>query len=163
MALIVSLLGILKAGGAYLPLDPEYPLERREYMVQAAGAQLVLSEREESYGPEVQGGESATPTNRVGQRKPGPAQWGDNLAYVMFTSGSTGKPKGVCVSQANVLRLVHEPEYVRLDQQTVMLQLTANTFDAATFEIWGAVARWKARAVSGPGGERRGIGEADSS
>ena len=52
------------------------------------------------------------------------------------------------MSQANVLRLVHELEYVRLDQQTVMLQLTANTFDVATFEIWGAIARWKARAVS---------------
>jgi len=142
--LIVSLLGILKAGGTYLPLDPEYPLGRREYMLQTAGAQLVLSEQEEDYGAGVQVINLAHELEPLRQRsKANPARQsgGDNLAYVMYTSGSTGKPKGVCVSQANVLRLVHEPEYVRLDQNTVMLQLTANTFDVATFEIWGALLR----------------------
>jgi amino acid adenylation domain-containing protein len=122
-------------------LDPKYPQERREYMVQAAGAKLVLSEREESYGPEVRVVNLPLQQNEWSRENLGRRSGGDNLAYVMFTSGSTGKPKGVCVSQANVLRLVHEPEYVRLDQHTVMLQLTANTFDVATFEIWGALLR----------------------
>ncbi len=135
--LIVSLLGVLKAGGAYLPLDPEYPAGRREYMAAQAGAKLVLSELPE--------GLNEYSTANL-ERQSG----GNDLAYVMYTSGSTGLPKGIAVTQANVLRLVHEPQYVRLDQETVMLQLASNAFDAATFEIWGALLHG-ARLVLFPG------------
>ncbi len=124
--LIVSLLGILKAGGAYLPMDPDVPLSRREYMLTQASARLVLSAL-----PEQLHQRSKANVDRQSA--------GDNLAYVMYTSGSTGRPKGVCVTQANVLRLVHDPDYVKLDHNSTILQLTANTFDVATFEIWGAL------------------------
>jgi amino acid adenylation domain-containing protein len=124
--LIVSLLGIMKAGGAYLPMDPEFPLSRREYMIAQANAKLVLMEL-----PEHLHERSRQNLERQ--------SCGDNLAYVMYTSGSTGRPKGVCVTQANVLRLVHDPNYVRLDADSVILQVTASTFDVATFEIWGAL------------------------
>jgi amino acid adenylation domain-containing protein len=134
--LIVSLLGILKAGGAYLPLDPEYPAGRREYMAAQAGAKLVLSEL-----PDLAERSTANLAQQSG---------GDNLAYVMYTSGSTGLPKGIAVTQANVLRLVHEPEYVQLDHDSVVLQLASSAFDAATFEIWGALLNG-ARLVLFPG------------
>jgi amino acid adenylation domain-containing protein len=61
------------------------------------------------------------------------------LAYVAFTSGSTGEPKGVSVPHRAVIRLVHEPDYVRLGAGERMLRLSPLAFDASTLEIWGAL------------------------
>jgi amino acid adenylation domain-containing protein len=63
----------------------------------------------------------------------------DNLAYVMYTSGSSGKPKGVGVTHCNIIRLARNTNYVQIKSDDVFLQLAPVTFDAATFEIWGAL------------------------
>ena len=63
----------------------------------------------------------------------------DNLAYVIYTSGSTGTPKGVCVTHQNVVRLVHSSDYVSLTSSDVVAQLSNASFDAITFELWGAL------------------------
>jgi amino acid adenylation domain-containing protein len=63
----------------------------------------------------------------------------DNIAYVMYTSGSTGTPKGVLVSHRNIVRLVHNPNYVELTPGDVCLNAAPLSFDASTFEIWGAL------------------------
>ena len=62
-----------------------------------------------------------------------------NTAYVIYTSGSTGTPKGVVVSHQNVVRLVHQANYVDLTADDVFLHLAPLAFDASTFEIWGAL------------------------
>ena len=76
---IVALLAILKAGGVYLPLDPAYPRDRLDYMVEDAGAVMVLES--------IDGltGEAELPQ----QKDP------EKLAYIIYTSGTTGRPKGV--------------------------------------------------------------------
>jgi acyl-coenzyme A synthetase/AMP-(fatty) acid ligase/acyl carrier protein len=61
------------------------------------------------------------------------------VAYVIFTSGSTGKPKGVCVPHRAVNRLVVNCDYVKLGAEDVVAQISNCCFDAATFEIWGAL------------------------
>jgi non-ribosomal peptide synthetase component F len=63
----------------------------------------------------------------------------DDLAYVMYTSGSTGRPKGVMVPHRAVLRLAIGNDYATLDETEVLLQLAPLSFDASTFEIWGAL------------------------
>ena len=63
----------------------------------------------------------------------------DRCAYVMYTSGSTGTPKGVMVTHRGILRLVHEPKFVRIAPDDTLLQLAPIGFDASTLEIWGAL------------------------
>ena len=64
----------------------------------------------------------------------------DTLAYVMYTSGSTGMPKGVAVRHRGITRLVCNTNYVEIDTTDCVAQISNPAFDAATFEIWGALA-----------------------
>ena len=63
----------------------------------------------------------------------------DALAYIIYTSGSTGEPKGVMVPHRGVTRLVCGTDYVALDADDRVAQIANPSFDAATFEIWGAL------------------------
>jgi amino acid adenylation domain-containing protein len=63
----------------------------------------------------------------------------DYPAYLIYTSGSTGKPKGVCICHRNVARLVVNTNYADLGPHQVFLQFAPISFDASTFEIWGAL------------------------
>jgi amino acid adenylation domain-containing protein len=64
---------------------------------------------------------------------------GRDLAYVMYTSGSTGRPKGTCIEQRSITRLVLGADYVQLGRRDVVAHASNTSFDAATFEIWGAL------------------------
>ncbi|MEW6305684.1 MAG: amino acid adenylation domain-containing protein [Verrucomicrobiota bacterium] len=63
----------------------------------------------------------------------------DHLAYVIYTSGSTGRPKGVSIPRRAILRLLLNTDYVQLDPSDVIAQASNCSFDAATFEVWGAL------------------------
>ena len=104
--IIVAILGILKAGGAYMPVDPTYPKDRIEYMINAAKCgitvtygyletldikTILLDSFDFSYNP--------TPVENINSL--------EDLCYVIFTSGSTGNPKGVSISHQNVLNYCH--------------------------------------------------------
>ncbi|NEO20282.1 non-ribosomal peptide synthetase [Moorena sp. SIO4A5] len=82
---------------------------------------------------------SPTLETQAGTSLSGKSITADNLAYVMYTSGSTGKPKGVAVSHRGVVRLVVNSNYVNITAADTFLQLASIAFDAATFEIWGAL------------------------
>src|SRR5205823_5472020 len=62
-----------------------------------------------------------------------------SLAYIMYTSGSTGRPKGVAVPHRAINRLVLNTDYVQLGSTDRLAQISNISFDAATFEIWGAL------------------------
>ncbi|MDT7796769.1 MAG: hypothetical protein QOI78_202 [Actinomycetota bacterium] len=138
---VAALLGILQAGGHYLPLDPGYPAERLEYLLGDAGAAVVVTsaafaDRTAGWdGPKVLvENVTAAPASR-----PAAAIGPEDLAYVMYTSGSTGRPKGVRVPHRAVVRLVHETDYVRIGPGDRVAHSSSISFDAATFEIWGAL------------------------
>jgi amino acid adenylation domain-containing protein len=143
--MVVGMLGILKAGGAYVPLDPDYPRARLALMLEDTGAPVLLTQaRLEECLPEY-GGEricldsdwdriaGATPV------RPRNAASAQSLAYVIYTSGSTGQPKGVCVPHRAVNRLVINTDYVCLGPDDRIAQVANIAFDAATFEVWGAL------------------------
>lgn len=142
--MIVGILGILKAGGAYVPIDPNYPTERINFMIKDAQMVLLLTNS-------TLLGDDISSINRVYLDK----NWqtitqasqenlksetnSENLAYVIYTSGSTGKPKGVAVPQKAVSRLVLNANYLKIEASDKIAQIANLSFDAATFEIWGAL------------------------
>jgi amino acid adenylation domain-containing protein/non-ribosomal peptide synthase protein (TIGR01720 family) len=143
--LVIALLGILKAGGIYVPLDPSYPQERLAFMLTDARVPVLLTQAHlqaqlpptsarliclESEWPQIARQPSDTPINRAVAA---------NLAYVNYTSGSTGQPKGVCIPHQAVIRLVKATSYATFTASEVFLQFAPVSFDAATFELWGAL------------------------
>ncbi|SDG06443.1 amino acid adenylation domain-containing protein [Lentzea fradiae] len=134
---VVTALAVLKAGGAYLPLDPGYPVERLRALCADASAAVVVTDRQEDLGVELVDLSAMVLTCPAD--RPQRTITADDLAYVMYTSGSTGMPKGVGVSHRNVVRLVRDTEYVEFRPGDRVAQASTTTFDAATFEVWGAL------------------------
>lgn len=138
--MLVGLLAILAAGGAYLPLDPDFPTDRIDYMLRDSGTSLLLTEehlldRLPRELPEVvllAEDVSAYPVSAPDEPIT-PAQ----LAYVLYTSGSTGRPKGVEIthgSMVNFLRAMQRSPGLDIDDRVAAL--TTLSFDIAGLELW---------------------------
>ena len=143
--MIVSFLAILKAGGAYLPLDSSYPKSRIAFMIEDARVPVLLT-RQSMLDELAQQSVTSICVDSDwdviaahSQQNPSSSVTSDNLAYVIYTSGSTGKPKGVCISHKAINRLVLNVNYMELTPSDVVAQTANASFDAATFEIWGAL------------------------
>ncbi|WP_252088666.1 non-ribosomal peptide synthetase [Pseudomonas sp. MWU13-3659] len=142
MATIATLLAVLKVGASYLPLDPEYPTTRLRQLLDdarpalLAGAVMALENHAGLNLPALVIDDAPL---LQPPRQPLAPVAADALAYVMYTSGSTGQPKGVMIEQAGILRLVVGADYVDIGPGDVLGQLATLSFDAATFEIWGAL------------------------
>lgn len=153
--LAVGVWGILAAGSAYLPLSTDYPEDRLRYMISDSGVTTIVTDehlRERLAGIAPRGTTILTPSEAMGRTVMAiPAPSPTDLAYVIYTSGSTGRPKGVLIEHRSIvsqLRWLHTAGY--LDQDTVVLQKTPMSFDAAQWEIL-AVA-FGARVVMGAPG-----------
>ena len=142
---VAAMLAILKTGGAYVPLDPGHPKERLKLMIEDAGLKIIITHSAQLASlPRHMINPVAVDRDREQIARhvdddPTPAADGDSLAYVIYTSGSTGKPKGVCITHKAVNRLVKNTNYADLDADDVIAQTANMAFDAATFEIWGAL------------------------
>ncbi len=137
--MIIGIFGILKSGSAYLPIDPDYPQERIQYILSDSGAEMLLTDDDVCWGESMYS--SAT---NVGVRdvvhlhlQPVPTP-GTCLAYIIYTSGSTGKPKGVMVEHRSVVNLVYGlKERVYRHENSVAVALVSPIFfDASIKQIF---------------------------
>ncbi|HLP59342.1 MAG TPA: amino acid adenylation domain-containing protein, partial [Candidatus Deferrimicrobium sp.] len=131
--LVIGIMGILKSGGAYLPIDPQYPQERIDYMLKDSGAQIIVGDRHAC--PQIQtivGDWHACP-----QIPQIPQIHHSNLAYVIYTSGSTGKPKGVMVEHRGLVNYIWwaAKNYVKGERATFPLY-TSISFDLTVTSIF---------------------------
>jgi amino acid adenylation domain-containing protein len=157
VAATAAILGILKAGAAYLPLDPSYPAALLGFIAADSGAALTLvqaslpwSGKSIALRPDCTldvTGTTPTPAEMSEVEARTQATCADDLAYVMYTSGSTGRPKGVRVPHRGILRLVAGCDFAELGPREVMLHLAPLSFDASTFEVWGALLNGGALAI----------------
>ncbi|CCD97013.1 putative Non-ribosomal peptide synthetase [Bradyrhizobium sp. ORS 375] len=140
---IVMLLAVIRAGGAYLPLDPSLPAARLALMLKQAGVRHAVTTND------LRGVRIDHPLaivvaddpdrHRHGTLPAPEAMRDDSPAYVNFTSGSTGTPKAILVPQGAVANLVLDTDYAALTPEDRIAQAAPLSFDAATFEIWGAL------------------------
>ncbi len=144
---VVSMLATIKAGGAYLPLDPAHPITRLRTILEEARP-VVLLAGAGADDPVGFGIPVVSVTEHLGNAVRDAAAYdvrvdghagAEDLAYVMYTSGSSGTPKGICVTHRNVVRLVRNTDYVRFEPGDRVAQISNAAFDAATFEVWGAL------------------------
>jgi amino acid adenylation domain-containing protein len=139
----VGLLGILKVGAAYVPMDPDYPRERLQHILEDSKASVVLTQESlVDRLPSIAGrticldkdwfkiaGDSED--DLIGQANP------EDLAYVLFTSGSTGRPKGVEISHRAVVNFLNSmTETPGMGAQDTLLSVTTLSFDIFGLEIW---------------------------
>ncbi|WP_204044240.1 non-ribosomal peptide synthetase, partial [Acrocarpospora phusangensis] len=155
--ILVAFLGVTLAGAAYLPVDPEYPEARVDYVLRDSGADLVLTDDEltglamafgtASERPELvpRAGEPGMPApgdhvQRAGGAAAGVSSWlprPDDTAYVLYTSGSTGRPKGVMVPHsalANLLLAMRD--LIGSTPEHAWLALTSTAFDISAVELY---------------------------
>ncbi|MEJ2652588.1 MAG: amino acid adenylation domain-containing protein [Gammaproteobacteria bacterium] len=143
--MIVAILGILKAGGAYVPLDPSYPARRLAFMLEETQAPVIVTQaallgRLPTFQGHVVRMDADRPRiEREVESNPPQLTGAQDYAYIMYTSGSTGMPKGVAVPHRGVLRLVRGARYVEFGPEQTYLLLAPISFDASTFELWGAL------------------------
>jgi amino acid adenylation domain-containing protein len=140
--IVMILLGILKAGAAYLPLDPEYPTDRIEYMLEDSKAQLLVTSQ--SLKGRIKSIHKVKTVEEIWEKLdsfsgqlPEVKLNGHTLAYLLYTSGSTGNPKGVQIehhSLTNILLSMQiSPGIKPLDR---VLGITTISFDIAALELF---------------------------
>jgi amino acid adenylation domain-containing protein len=140
--MIIALLGIMKSGAAYVPLDPEYPRERIEFMLEDSSAKILLTSKKykghystqakeiyiEDFWDTIQDYSADDPKINID---------GSNLAYVLYTSGSTGKPKGVQIEHRSLTNLLASMQtFPGISRDDVFLAVTTISFDIAALELF---------------------------
>ncbi len=143
--MLITLLAILKCGAAYVPLDPEYPQDRLDFMMSDAGLRSVVTERKYaelvSSAPAIILGDVSLRLAEFSPANPEVPTSPADLAYVIYTSGSTGMPKGVMVEHGNVVRFFESIDE-RIDKEPgVWLAVTSISFDISVLELFWTLAR----------------------
>ncbi|MFA0964358.1 amino acid adenylation domain-containing protein [Roseivirga sp. BDSF3-8] len=139
--MVVAIMGILKSGGAYLPIDPDYPQERKQFIVQDASPKVILTDGNVKDMPEMACPQldirSETITSSPATA-PAVSIGPDDLAYIIYTSGSTGTPKGVMIGHRKVVRLLFSEGYpFSFSERDTWITLHSISFDFSVWEIFG--------------------------
>ncbi len=142
LEMIISILAVLKSGGAYFPIDPTFPKDRIDYMLDNSNAILLLTQEHLKNRVDFKNTLLVDLNNKIiyeqqkdnlkNINKPG------DLSYVIFTSGSTGKPKGVMLKHKSLSNLTNYCnnyiEYLKNEDYKTIVSITTVSFDIFIFE-----------------------------
>ena len=155
--MIIGILGILKAGGAHMPIDPEYPEARIQYMLRESKAKILINKSE------IQNSKFETNPNDQNKNQHfgtdsilnfenlnlssikgcprGPSNFKpSNLAYIIYTSGTTGQPKGSLIEHRNIVRLMFNGKFqFDFSDRDVWTLFHSFCFDFSVWEMYGAL------------------------
>ncbi|MFZ6658988.1 amino acid adenylation domain-containing protein [Undibacterium sp. TJN19] len=140
--MIIAMLAVLKCGAAYMPLEKNNPVARSVYCLHAAKVKLMISDRD---CKDLETADRTVYRFSHDALNDDTGAWQEKVfssetpAYIMFTSGTTSEPKGVVVPHRAVTRLVIDTNYICIKPDDAILQFSTQSFDASTFEIWGAL------------------------
>lgn len=141
--MIISMVAVLKAGSAYVPIDPAYPSERIDFMLEDSGTHLLLTKEEYVNAVGYTGqiiDMSAMELDRVDDSNLDIRHTPKHLAYIIYTSGTTGKPKGVMISHRNVVRLLfNSNQPFSFSEQDAWTMFHSYCFDFSVWEMYGAL------------------------
>ncbi|XRE44272.1 Polyketide synthase modules-related protein [Tenacibaculum discolor] len=127
--MIITLLAIHKTGSAYVPIDPNHPKERVDYVVKDSGCKLIITE--DTFDEFESVAQEFSKENLELTNAP------TDIAYVIYTSGSTGNPKGCILEHKGVVnRIEWMWNAFNYSEEDVILQKTTFTFDVSVWEIF---------------------------
>src|SRR6185369_3935040 len=142
IAMVVGVLAVLKAGGGYVPLDPAYPAERVNFILDDAQiAVLLTDDASRANLPQtdrtINLDERRAEIGRCSKQNPPLTACHRNLAYTIYTSGSTGKPKGVQIEHRSVVSLLSSlGERFEIRPDDVVFSVTSLSFDIAELDLY---------------------------
>ncbi len=158
---VVAAYGVLTSGAAYLPIDPDFPAERRRHLLEHGEVSLVLTQskldRELEWPATVRrfSVDDEATWSAVEAAHLEPAQSPTDLAYVLYTSGSTGLPKGVMIEHRNVLnRMLDVNDRFGVGPGDRALALTALHHDLSVYDLFGVLAAGGTLVVPSADGRR---------
>ncbi|MDF2802807.1 MAG: amino acid adenylation domain protein [Anaerocolumna sp.] len=141
--MIIGALGVVKAGGAYLPLDPKFPRERIEYMLQDSNASVLLTTSILGAGIDFHGHQINMDDDRnyvLNEENLTNVNEPNDILYIIYTSGTTGRPKGVMIEHRNVVRLLFNDKCLfDFDEKDVWTMFHSFCFDFSVWEMYGAL------------------------
>lgn len=143
---IAAMLGIMRAGGAFVPLDPELPVDRIQFMIEDANIQQLVCDQKYAdlcagmgvaQWMTLESLRSTGNMSEVNSEVELPDISPEQLAYVMYTSGSTGKPKGVMIeSRALTAYCLADIDVYNVTDADRTLHFSTINFDIAIEEIF---------------------------
>lgn len=157
IGMLAAIYGVLKAGAAYVPIDPNYPENRRSYILQDSGAFVLLQQGGRAWVSDmavrcvdvadcIAAGSDANPTLD---------KHADDIAYLIYTSGSTGNPKGVMIEHRSAFnRIEWMQNQFGLRSDDVILQKTPVSFDVSVWELFWWPFAGASVVLLAPGAER---------
>ncbi|MGH2666776.1 amino acid adenylation domain-containing protein [Flavobacterium sp.] len=139
--LVATLLGVLKSGNAYIPLDPSFPKDRLEYIIEHSEVQQIITTGNLKYSLNLNKELIAVEEilnkgiNREQAELKKPSS--DNTAYIIYTSGSTGNPKGVAISHKSLLNfLISIQQKPKIEEKDYLFSVTTQSFDISILEFF---------------------------
>lgn len=139
--LLVSIIGVLKCGACYVPIDDNYNLDRKKYILNESNVKLCLVDSLQDFECRqfnIKDIDCTKTSNYIC----------DNImpttpVCILYTSGTTGNPKGVEIINRNVIKLVRNIKYMDFPKDARILQVASTVFDLSIFEFWASLLNGK--------------------